>query len=200
MTREVLTWVGKPLAFELRPGLNRLGRNPTNDFRVADASVSGFHAEITFSEGEIKVRDLGSTNGTYINDVQIEEAILRRNEIVRLGKVELLLEEVSVIAPPASVSTPAAIADSNAMGGAESPLPCSVHTALEAVYRCEVCTGLFCEQCVTVVGHDRETTSTICPSCGGQCASFRQTHRTREKPPTMLGRLTQTLKFSFTRR
>ena len=36
---------------ELHGGLNTLGRNPTNEFRIPDASVSSFHAEITLLEG-----------------------------------------------------------------------------------------------------------------------------------------------------
>ena len=53
MVRVVLRWIDSPWAFELSPGLNKLGRNPTNDFRVSDPSVSSFHAELMV-EGELK--------------------------------------------------------------------------------------------------------------------------------------------------
>jgi pSer/pThr/pTyr-binding forkhead associated (FHA) protein len=100
MERLVLSWVGKPLAFDLMPGLNRLGRNPTNDFRIGDASISGFHCELTLErDNRLHVRDLASTNGTYIDGVQIADAELRPGQMLRLGTVELQLEKVTVAEP-----------------------------------------------------------------------------------------------------
>src|SRR6185436_5967243 len=97
MERLVLSWVGKPLAFELMPGLNRLGRNPTNDFRVADASVSSFHCEITLgTDNSVHIRDLASTNGTYIDGVSALDGFVQVGQAVRLGSVEFKLESVTV--------------------------------------------------------------------------------------------------------
>jgi predicted component of type VI protein secretion system len=108
MERLVLSWVGKPLAFELMPGLNRLGRNPTNDFRIADASISSFHCEVTLNpNGIVHIRDLASTNGTYINGLQTLEGDLRAGQSLRLGTVELQLERVNV-ADPIHVPEPVA--------------------------------------------------------------------------------------------
>jgi pSer/pThr/pTyr-binding forkhead associated (FHA) protein len=100
MERLVLSWVGKPLAFDLMPGLNRLGRNPTNDFRVGDASISGFHCELTLApDKKLYVRDLASTNGTYIDGVQTDDGELRPGQTLRLGSVEMQLESVNVAEP-----------------------------------------------------------------------------------------------------
>jgi pSer/pThr/pTyr-binding forkhead associated (FHA) protein len=100
MERLVLTWVGKQLAFELMPGLNRLGRNPTNDFRIADASISSFHCEVMLNpNGSVHIRDLASTNGTYINGLQAVEADLNPGQSLRLGTVELQLERATVAEP-----------------------------------------------------------------------------------------------------
>src|SRR4051812_40373994 len=102
MERLVLSWVNKPYAFELLPGLNRLGRNPTNDFRVADASVSSFHCEILLGpDNTVHVRDLASTNGTYINGISALDGFVQVGNVVRLGSVEFKLESVTVAdAPP----------------------------------------------------------------------------------------------------
>lgn len=66
-----------------------LGRNPDNDVvfdRDQDRMVSGRHAEIFIENGKLHIRDLGSTNGTFINDVRITSARrLSRGDIVRLG-------------------------------------------------------------------------------------------------------------------
>jgi pSer/pThr/pTyr-binding forkhead associated (FHA) protein len=106
MERLVLSWIGKPLAFELAPGLNRIGRNPTNEFRVADASISSFHCEISLApDNTVYVRDLASTNGTYIDGVQAVDGELRPGQILRLGTVEFTLARVTV-AEPARVPEP----------------------------------------------------------------------------------------------
>jgi pSer/pThr/pTyr-binding forkhead associated (FHA) protein len=100
MERLVLTWVGKPVAFELMPGLNRVGRNPTNDCRVADASISSFHAEITLKpDNTVHVRDLASTNGTHIDGVPILEGEVKPGQSLRFGTVEFTLERVTVAEP-----------------------------------------------------------------------------------------------------
>lgn len=108
MERLVLSWVGKPLAFELMPGLNRLGRNPTNDFRVADASISSFHCEVVLNpDGSVHVRDLASTNGTFIDGNQALDGDLKPGQTLRLGTVEFQLERVTV-AEPVRVPEPVA--------------------------------------------------------------------------------------------
>lgn len=99
MDRLVLTWVNKPIALELTPGWNRLGRNPTNDSRVGDASVSSFHCEILVEPEKVTVRDLGSTNGTYIDSVKIEESELKLGQTLRIGSVDFKLEMVTVAEP-----------------------------------------------------------------------------------------------------
>src|SRR6266566_4681547 len=73
----------------LKPGANRLGRNEQNDLPINDPTVSGFHCEIAFEQDTVIVRDLGSTNGTFINSVPIRQAILEPGQTLRLGRVEL---------------------------------------------------------------------------------------------------------------
>src|SRR6266540_6968541 len=73
----------------LKPGANRLGRNEQNDLPINDPTVSSFHCEIAFEHDTVIVRDLGSTNGTFINSVPIRQAILEPGQTLRLGTVEL---------------------------------------------------------------------------------------------------------------
>ena len=61
--------------------------------------MSSFHCEIVVSEGSVLVRDLGSTNGTYIDGQPIVEAWLKPDQILRLGSAELRLEEQPVAQP-----------------------------------------------------------------------------------------------------
>src|SRR5437016_13336117 len=77
---------------ELLRGATRLGRHSTNDFSFEDATVSGRHCEVIVQDGAVRVRDLGSTNGTFIGGQRIEEALLLPGQALHLGSVEISLE------------------------------------------------------------------------------------------------------------
>src|SRR5579859_288519 len=85
---------GTPQAVEfvLKPGANYVGRGFANDFKLDDASVSGSHAQFTVNGKEVIVKDLGSTNGTFVNRIRITEVVLQPGQYVRLGGIELLLQ------------------------------------------------------------------------------------------------------------
>ena len=77
---------------ELRAERTTIGRNEDNTFQIADPSVSSHHCEVTLRGEEVKVRDLNSTNGTYINGVATTESVVKPGEILRLGQVQMRLE------------------------------------------------------------------------------------------------------------
>ena len=85
---------GTPQAreFELKPGTNYLGRGFANDFNIEDPSVSGSHAQIVLDGSTVMVKDLGSTNGTFINRAPVTVAALHPGHTLRLGGVEMLLQ------------------------------------------------------------------------------------------------------------
>jgi len=195
MVRSVLRWLDSPWAFELLPGLNTLGRNPTNDFRISDPSVSSFHAEIVIEKDVVKVRDLGSTNGTYIDDVRVEEGVLMPQGVLRLGNVRLALDEVAVT-PMRQVTASAPASTSTEQ--IELAPSCIYHTDQRAVYRCKNCGGNFCANCITVIGQSKFGETTLCPMCKGQCFAL-PTLRVEKEKPSLIGRLTQTLRLPFSR-
>lgn len=196
MVRSVLRWLDSPWAFELLPGLNKLGRNPTNDFRVSDPSVSAFHAEVVLEDEIIRVRDLGSTNGTFVDDVRIEEGLLKPENVLRLGNVRFSLDEVPVT-PVCQVPAEAPAAPSIAPQVELAPR-CTYHSAERATYRCENCGGGFCTRCTTVIGQSKFGATTVCPMCKGQCYAL-PSHQPEKQRPGLLGRLTQTLRLPFSR-
>ena len=75
-----------------------IGRAPGNAFQLAEQSVSGRHCEVLFRGDELRVRDLGSTNGTFIKGVPITEGQLRIGQVLGLGEIELRLE----VSPPSA--------------------------------------------------------------------------------------------------
>lgn len=63
------------------------------DFRVPDQAISRQHAEFSFRDGQWAVRDLGSSNGTFVNETRIGESVLLANgDQVRCGSTVLLFE------------------------------------------------------------------------------------------------------------
>ena len=73
----------------LRPGVNLVGRSLTNHIQVNDPSVSGSHCQIFLGEGLAQIKDLDSTNGTFVNGSAVQEAMLENGQTLRLGDVEL---------------------------------------------------------------------------------------------------------------
>lgn len=83
--------------FEIDQDVMSIGRKDENDICLKDGSVSGRHAEILKSENEdgtvsYILRDTNSSNGTRINSVPIEEQVLKHNDLIMFGSVEVLFD------------------------------------------------------------------------------------------------------------
>jgi len=80
----------------------RLGAADGNHFVITDTTVSRRHAEVTRTPDGIVLRDLGSTNGTFLGQVRIKEVFLGESRSFRVGKTEMeftVLDEVVDIVP-----------------------------------------------------------------------------------------------------
>jgi predicted component of type VI protein secretion system len=86
-------------AYELKVDRTSVGRVSDNTFEIPESSVSSHHAEILLRGNDIVVRDLNSTNGTFINGERITEAVLKPGEVLRLGTVEMRLETGDAATP-----------------------------------------------------------------------------------------------------
>jgi pSer/pThr/pTyr-binding forkhead associated (FHA) protein len=96
-------------ACELHTDRTTIGRVEDNTFQIADPSVSSHHCEVHLRGSEILIRDLNSTNGSFINGNKIEESVLKPGQILRLGQVELKLEAEGAVetSPSAPAAAPA---------------------------------------------------------------------------------------------
>ena len=91
------------LTFDLREGAAHIvGRAPTSDVPVIDPTISRRHAELETADGAVVVRDLGSSNGTFVNGTRVQTAPLRMGDIVTFGKVGF---QLSHVAPPSNGKT-----------------------------------------------------------------------------------------------
>jgi CheY-like chemotaxis protein len=81
-----------------------IGRHDGNTFQISEISVSGRHCEVRLRDGELVVRDLQSTNGTFADGKKIVEGVVKPGQMLRLGEVELRFE-ASASAPAAKPGT-----------------------------------------------------------------------------------------------
>lgn len=79
---------GKQGTFQLTRAVTRIGRGADSDIRIDDPGVSRHHAEILIGS-DVILRDLGSTNGTYINGMLVAEQPLRDGAVVTIGSTNL---------------------------------------------------------------------------------------------------------------
>ncbi len=81
------------LSYELKVEKTTVGRIEDNAFQIAEPSVSSHHCEFLLRGNDVVVKDLNSTNGTFLNGQPVTgEAVVKAGQIVRLGQVEVRVE------------------------------------------------------------------------------------------------------------
>ena len=106
---------------DLKTDKTTIGRVEDNTFQLAEPSVSSHHCEILLQGNDVLVKDLNSTNGTFINGEKISESILKPGQTLRLGQVEIRLETEGMPAPSPSPAPAAAAAPAPAGAPASAP-------------------------------------------------------------------------------
>lgn len=82
-----------------------IGRNPSNDIVIGNSNISGYHAIIILEDnGEIILRDLNSTNGTFVNGKRITEARISKTDKIQLCDIELNWVQHANISPKPSIN------------------------------------------------------------------------------------------------
>jgi len=101
-----------------------VGRAVTSDVPIYDPTISRRHAEVVLTESGVRVTDLGSSNGTFLNGAKITEAEAGANDVVTFGKVAFRVKEVTaplprpqVVPPPAEFASPKPGVKGGAGGG-----------------------------------------------------------------------------------
>ena len=72
---------------DLAPGVTTIGRDPLATIVLDADSVSRTHARLEVIAGETWVADLGSTNGTFVNDHPVERELLKSGDLVKVGDI-----------------------------------------------------------------------------------------------------------------
>ncbi|MBI4405320.1 MAG: diguanylate cyclase [Deltaproteobacteria bacterium] len=82
---------GRPLgkSFFLSKEKMVLGRDLTADISIGESSISRKHTQFEITDQGIVARDLGSTNGTFVNDQKIDDRLLEDGDLIRCGNTIL---------------------------------------------------------------------------------------------------------------
>jgi len=110
-------------AHELGDGWATIGRADGNTFQIVEPSISGRHCEVRLRGGELLVRDLLSTNGSFAGGQKISEAVVQPGQTLRLGDVELLFETSGASASPGTSFTSKMLVTHSAAAPAPKPAP-----------------------------------------------------------------------------
>ena len=85
-----------PFTFRILAGsIKTIGRAPRADFIVDAALVSRLHCRLTAGASELEVVDLDSTNGTFVNGERTSRMLLKNGDRLGVGRVELVVDQVS---------------------------------------------------------------------------------------------------------
>lgn len=79
-------------SYPMRQHVMTIGRSDECDIAVKDGSMSGRHCQVSRIGGEIKVRDVGSANGIWLNGERVEERELFDGDVLRLGQTSIRVE------------------------------------------------------------------------------------------------------------
>lgn len=89
----LLTVAGGPMrgvSFRVSRRAQVIGRAPTCDIMVDDAHLSRRHASVRLTDDGVSLVDLGSTNGTWVNDRRLTAPLeLADGDVIRIGRTEL---------------------------------------------------------------------------------------------------------------
>lgn len=184
---------GEPEVLELNLGVNHFGRDPGNHFPINHPTISARHCELVLTADGVLVRDLDSTNGTFIDDDPVKQALLQVGQKLRMGDVEFLIDSTDArIAIPEierPIPAPPVVLPDGAM-------LCQRHPGARVTHRCTHCHSVLCDSCVTRLRRKGGKTLRLCKLCSHQVELL-----VPEKPKrkSFLSSLTATIKLPFLR-
>jgi len=83
---------GSRKSFALPTSVTVIGRLSDCDLYAPLTSVSKKHCQLSCDRGVLKVRDLGSRNGTYLNGKRIDEAVIKAGDCLRIGPLTFVFQ------------------------------------------------------------------------------------------------------------
>ena len=97
----------------IAPGITLIGRSTECALTLSDAGVSRFHSRLEWSDGQVTIEDLGSSNGTYVNgELVAQRRTLADGDSIRIGTVsaQYFADPEPAVPPPELVPVTATTA------------------------------------------------------------------------------------------
>ena len=177
--------------FDLKLGVNRVGRSPDSDLFIDHDTVSGLHCELSVIDNELLVRDCHSTNGTFYQGTPINEIRLAAGQTFQVGEIEILVEstDFAVSIPKFEVPRPAPPVVRN-----DGSMLCPRHPEAAVMYKCTHCMEVMCRDCVTRLKRSGGKVLKLCPLCS---FPVERIDGKKKEKKGILGFLQKTVKMSF---
>ncbi len=83
---------GTRRAFPLPGSVTVIGRRSDCDLYIPVSSVSKRHCQLNRDKGVLKIRDLGSRNGTYLNGKRVEEVLVQAGDRLKVGPLTFVFQ------------------------------------------------------------------------------------------------------------
>lgn len=99
---------GTQKSIPLPSSVTVIGRRHDCDLRIPIMSVSRRHCQLSMNEGVLKIRDLGSKNGTFVNGNRVDAARIQAGDALKIGPLTFV---VQIDGEPENVSLPMTEAD-----------------------------------------------------------------------------------------
>ncbi len=197
MARLVVKAVGlENKVIELKLGSNVIGRSPDCDFQISHPTVSTMHCELLLNEGGVRVRDLESTNGSFLDGAAFREAYLQPGQMLRLGDIELLVENIDChVAIPkfANTELPAPPVVSR-----EGEMLCPRHPFSAVTFQCTACKEVMCGTCVHRLRRKgSKNVLLLCSICSHAVKLIGQADKPKKRG--LFARVGETVKLKLTR-
>lgn len=130
---------GQVLEFDA-PRTVVLGRSSQSDIQVYDERISRRHCAIRVEGNTIRLKDMGSNNGTFVNGAEVREAVLAHGDVITIGSTEVEVSFQSSLESTIDLGSRAGASAVCSLCQREIP-PDQVHLAAEhrGRYLCQVC-------------------------------------------------------------
>ncbi len=91
----VLSGPDKGLVRELESSCIRVGARQGNEVQLSDSGVSGLHFEITLDDRGYRLKDLDSTNGTFVSGLRVNDIYIKPETVIQVGATQMRFQPLS---------------------------------------------------------------------------------------------------------